>query len=118
MSQVSQKRKAARKAAKDAAVGKRIVVVDEFPWRALDEYASFDITPVYPFDVSEWITSMKRDGYEIVGYIKDEKIAKALSGVIDKRVRRYNAWRQGDEFLVVEKRDDGLMGWYVTMTPP
>jgi hypothetical protein len=98
--------------------GKRIVVVDEFPWHAIDKYASIDITPVYSFDVAEWIESMKREGYEIVGYIKDEEIAKALSGVIDKRIKRYNAWRQGDEFLVVEKRKDGLVGWYVTVTPP
>ena len=84
-------------------VPKRIVVVDEFPWHAVDKYANLDITPVYPLDVVEWIRLMKRDGYEVVSYVRDEEVAKAISCAVDRSIEKYDAWSQGDEFLLIEK---------------
>jgi hypothetical protein len=107
---------------RDVQTSKRIVVVEGFPFHAVDKWAELNITPVYPFDVAEWLRMMKAEGYEIVSYVRSKKIRETLrkSGApIDKYYRdQYAAWRPGDEFLVIEDRGDDMTGWYVTVDVP
>ena len=104
---------------RDVQTSKRIVIVEEFPWYAVDKWAELNITPVYPFDVAEWLRMMKAEGYEIVSYVRSRKIHETLrkSGApIDKYHRgQYTVWRPNDEFLVIEDRGNDVMGWYVTV---
>jgi hypothetical protein len=107
---------------RDVRGSKRIVIVDEFPQHAIDKWSSLDITLVYPFSVAEWLKIMKKDGYEIVSYVRNKKIRgllKKSNAPIDRYYKgQYTARRPGDEFLVVEEDDGDLKGWYVTAELP
>ena len=107
---------------RDVQTSKRIVIVDEFPWHAIDKWAELNITPIYPFSVAEWLESMKADGYEIISYVRSKRIREVLrknKAPIDKYYGgQYTVWRRGDAFLLVEKDNGDLTGWFVTVETP